>query len=64
MQAWGQAGNSDVETALVIGAGGAARAVVAGLQDRAFERIVVANRTRAKAEDLAARSQAAAARWT
>ena len=45
---WGQHG----ETALVIGAGGAARAVVAGLQDRAFGRIVVANRTLAKADEL------------
>lgn len=43
----------DVETALVLGAGGAARAVVAGLQDRPLKRIFVANRTLAKAEDLA-----------
>jgi len=42
----------DVETVLVLGAGGAARAVVAGLQDRPFKRIFVANRTLAKAEDL------------
>ena len=34
-RAWGQAGHEHVDTALVIGAGGAARAVVAGLQDRA-----------------------------
>jgi shikimate dehydrogenase len=43
----------DVETVLVLGAGGAARAVVAGLQDRPFKRIFVANRTGSKAEDLA-----------
>jgi shikimate dehydrogenase len=42
----------DVDTALVLGAGGAARAVVAGLQDRPLKRILVANRTLAKAEDL------------
>jgi shikimate dehydrogenase len=43
-----------VGTVLVIGAGGAARAVIAGLQDRAFERIVVVNRTPAKAHELVA----------
>jgi len=43
-----------VGTVLVIGAGGAARAVIAGLQDRAFERIVVVNRTLEKARELAA----------
>jgi shikimate dehydrogenase len=42
----------DVDTALVLGAGGAARAVVAGLQDRPLKRIFVANRTLSKAEDL------------
>ncbi|WP_262271341.1 shikimate dehydrogenase [Microvirga yunnanensis] len=42
----------DVETALVLGAGGAARAVVAGLQERPLKRIFVANRTPSKAEDL------------
>jgi shikimate dehydrogenase len=41
-----------VDTALVIGAGGAARAVAAGLQERPLKRILVANRTLAKAEDL------------
>jgi len=45
---WEQA----VDTALVLGAGGAARAVVAGLQDRALKRVFVANRTLSKAEDL------------
>jgi shikimate dehydrogenase len=43
-----------VGTVLVIGAGGGARAVVAGLQDRAFERIAVINRTPAKARELVA----------
>jgi shikimate dehydrogenase len=42
----------DVDTALIIGAGGAARAVVAGLQDRPLKRIVVANRTGPKAGEL------------
>jgi shikimate dehydrogenase len=40
--------------AVVIGAGGAARAVVAALQDLGFARIHLVNRTRAKADDLAA----------
>jgi shikimate dehydrogenase len=39
--------------ATVIGAGGAARAVVAGLLDRGLDRIVVANRTLERAEDVA-----------
>jgi shikimate dehydrogenase len=38
--------------ALVLGAGGAARAVIHGLLDRGVERIAVANRTRARAELL------------
>lgn len=42
----------DVDTALVLGSGGAARAVVAGLQDRPIKRVFVANRTLLKAEDL------------
>lgn len=45
---WDQA----VETALVLGAGGAARGIVAGLQDRPLKRILVANRTLGKAADL------------
>jgi len=39
--------------ALVLGAGGAARAVVAGLLDRGLERITIANRSVEKARDLA-----------
>jgi len=42
----------DVDTALIIGAGGAARAVVAGLQDRPLKRILVANRTPSKTREL------------
>ena len=38
--------------ALVIGAGGAARAVVAGLQERGIGAIVVANRTAGKADEV------------
>lgn len=41
------------ETALVLGAGGAARAIVDGLLSRAPGRIVVVNRTRARAEEIA-----------
>ncbi|MET0529342.1 MAG: shikimate dehydrogenase [Microvirga sp.] len=42
----------DVDTALVLGAGGAARGIIAGLQDRALTRILVTNRTRERAEEL------------
>lgn len=41
-------------TVVVLGAGGAARAVVAGLLDTSPARILVANRTRDRAESLAA----------
>jgi shikimate dehydrogenase len=51
-QSLGTGWEQPVDNALVIGAGGAARAVVAGLQDRGISRIMVANRTRAKADDL------------
>jgi len=51
-QSLGTGWDQDVDTALVIGAGGAARAVVAGLLDRGLARILVANRTLAKAQDL------------
>ena len=44
----------DVETeqAVVLGAGGGARAVVYGLLERGFHRVVVVNRTRARAEAI------------
>ncbi|WP_112661955.1 shikimate dehydrogenase [Microvirga flavescens] len=51
-QSLGQGWEQTVETALVIGAGGAARAIVAGLQDRPIARILIANRTFEKAEEL------------
>lgn len=41
------------KSALVLGAGGAARAVLFGLLGRAFDDIVLTNRTRARAEALA-----------
>ena len=41
-------------TALVLGAGGAARAIVVGLAERGLARILVANRTRARADAVAA----------
>lgn len=43
-----------VNTALVLGAGGAARGVVTGLKARGLPRIVVVNRSRPRAEALAA----------
>jgi shikimate dehydrogenase len=42
----------DLHKAVVLGAGGAARGVVYGLVTRGFERIVVVNRTRSRAEAL------------
>lgn len=42
-------------TALVLGAGGAARAVIAGLLDRGIPRVLVANRSPERAEALVAR---------
>lgn len=44
----------DAGPALVLGAGGAARAIVVALQDAGVPEIRVSNRTRARAEDLAA----------
>jgi shikimate dehydrogenase len=48
----GWAGRANL--AVVIGAGGAARAVIYALKSRGFERIAVVNRTRDRAEALAA----------
>jgi len=45
--------DADPTTALVLGAGGAARAIVHGLLSRGFGRVVVANRTLSRAETLA-----------
>ncbi|MEM8796186.1 MAG: shikimate dehydrogenase [Pseudomonadota bacterium] len=45
--------DSKRNTALVVGAGGAARGIVYGLNQRGFDRIVVANRTLERAEVLA-----------
>lgn len=44
----------DVATLLVIGAGGAARAVIAGLLENSGSRILISNRTRERAEALVA----------
>jgi shikimate dehydrogenase len=46
-------GEWSARTALILGAGGAARGVVAGLLERGVGRIVVANRTDGKARELA-----------
>jgi len=43
----------EADTALVLGAGGAARAVIAATFKRGFKRVLLANRTRARAEMLA-----------
>lgn len=50
--------------AVVLGAGGAARAVVFALKERGCEEMIVANRTAARAEELAAAFGAKAAPWT
>jgi len=46
--------DAGIKTALVLGAGGAARAVVFGLIERGVPRILIANRTLARGEALAA----------
>ncbi|MGL5139319.1 MAG: shikimate dehydrogenase [Beijerinckiaceae bacterium] len=44
--------DTGTETAMVLGAGGASRAIVYGLIKRGVERVIVANRTLATAEEL------------
>ena len=54
------------KSALILGAGGAARAIIAGLQERNIEKITIVNRTRERAEELALMSggQVAIAEWS
>jgi shikimate dehydrogenase len=51
---WGQG----ARTAIVLGAGGAARGIVAALKSSGIGEILIANRTRSRADELAARSGA------
>jgi shikimate dehydrogenase len=53
------------KTAVVLGAGGAARAVIYGLLERGVERLVVVNRTPARAESVQRQfgERVSAARW-
>ena len=56
----------NAKSALILGAGGAARAIIAGLQERNIEKITIVNRTRERAEELALISggQVAIAEWS
>ena len=47
--------DGDATTAVVLGAGGAARAVIYGLLERGTRRIIALNRTQARAQDLPGR---------
>ncbi|WP_336055057.1 shikimate dehydrogenase [Nitratireductor sp. CH_MIT9313-5] len=49
------AGWDSARTAVLLGAGGAARAVIHALQERGFDEIRIVNRTEARARDLQAR---------
>jgi shikimate dehydrogenase len=51
-QSLGTGWEQHVEMALVLGAGGAARGIVAGLQESPIKRIVIANRTASKAQEI------------
>ena len=51
------------DTAIVLGAGGAARAIVYALQQEGFDHIIIANRTLSKAESLAQEFNAQASEW-
>lgn len=50
---WDASNISDKKTAIVLGAGGAARAIIFGLMIRGFKTILLANRTVSRAEALA-----------
>jgi shikimate dehydrogenase len=65
-QTLGAGWEQGIGCALVLGAGGAARAVAAGLLDRGIGRVVVANRTLARAEELVGLSpqRVAAVPWS
>ena len=65
-QTLGTGWEAGTDSALVLGAGGAARAVVAGLLDRGVGRILVANRTLARAEEIVALAppRVAAVAWS
>jgi shikimate dehydrogenase len=52
-----------LESALVLGAGGAARAVLAGLQELGVLDVTLSNRDRARADNLAGEFHAAVADW-
>lgn len=54
-----QGWSDGAQTAVVLGAGGAARAVLKGLIDRGFKTVRLLNRTRSRAEALAQRTGAA-----
>ncbi|MFM8701843.1 MAG: shikimate dehydrogenase [Hyphomicrobiales bacterium] len=58
--------NKTTKSALILGAGGAARAIIAGLQERNIDRITIVNRTRQRAEELALTSggQVGVAEWS
>lgn len=53
----------EAETALVLGAGGASRAVVQALREAGIDRILIANRTASRADDLASTFGVAAIAW-
>jgi shikimate dehydrogenase len=65
-QTLGTGWEAGIDSALVLGAGGAARAVVAGLLDRGVGRILVANRTLARAQEIVALAppRVAAVAWS
>ncbi len=53
----------DAETALVLGAGGASRAIIHALRQAGIERILIANRTASRADELASIFGATAIAW-